>query len=429
MAVNLDKINTELKAKILTLLQNCRNRGVEMVPSDGLRDPFEQAKLWRQSRSTAVINAKIDELMHNGAPFLADCLRIVEPQNGEHVTNTPPGISWHQWGEAVDCYWSVDGEEEWSEEKLINGVNGYRVYANEAEAMGLTAGGHWTNFKDWPHVQLRSEANAANVKSIVDINDEMERRFGGAHHNLISPAAVVGVAAAPTDSLEKIKEIAANSKIRHYFWPQRGYAPIGYIKGVAVTYAKSYSELKANQDAAVRVMSQPLGDPHADALAWYGIAGGSEVDRIRSVYTLAVGLGMRESSGNTTEGRDMSVPEQDATEANAEAGLFQVSFDSFQVSPWMQRLSNQYHATASQCSVTTFMEGVPDKNRAVVGTGNGAAFQKFTKECPSFATEYVMLMLRLNRTHFGPVNGKKAEYKTDAENMFREIEKVVDETI
>jgi peptidoglycan L-alanyl-D-glutamate endopeptidase CwlK len=52
------------------------------------------------------------------------------------------------------------------------------VYAEEAESLGLTAGGKWLGFKDWPHVQLRSASNAMSVMSIQEINDAMKERFG-----------------------------------------------------------------------------------------------------------------------------------------------------------------------------------------------------------------------------------------------------------
>ena len=63
--------------------------------------------------------------------------------------------------------------------KLVDGVNGYRVYADEAEAVGLTPGGHWTSFKDWPHVQLRKDSNVAKVMSLLEIDAEMRKRVGG----------------------------------------------------------------------------------------------------------------------------------------------------------------------------------------------------------------------------------------------------------
>jgi len=179
MAADLDKLIPEFKALVVELVERCQARGVEMRPNAGLRDPFEQAKLWRQSRAREEIQAKIAEFERAGASFLAHCLTSVGPQHGAHVTDTPPGFSWHQWGEALDVFWVVDGKAEWSTQKLVNGVNGYRVYADEAEAVGLTAGGHWTKLKDWPHVQHRSASNVGRVVSLLEIDSQMKARFGG----------------------------------------------------------------------------------------------------------------------------------------------------------------------------------------------------------------------------------------------------------
>jgi hypothetical protein len=233
------------------------------------------------------------------------------------------------------------------------------------------------------------------------------------------------------ETIEKIKEIASNSPVMKYPWKDRGRAPAGYIKGVAVTYAKSYYDLKTKQKTAVEVISQPLGKPKDDALAHYAIAAPLDIDRLRAVYTLALGLGMRESSGNTTEDWDRSKLKEGKknTEENAEAGLFQVSWDSRNKSPWLLKLYDQYQVAPGQCSLSIFMEKVTDRKRPAVGTGEGAKFQTFTKSCPSFATEYVTIMLRVNRSHFGPINRQKAEYNLDAEKMFKDIEKVIDKTL
>lgn len=179
MAANLDLLNPQLKTKVTTLVARCHQRGFEMRPNNGLRDPFEQAKLWRQSRSTEEITQKINEFNAQGANFLAECLRSVGPQHGGHVTNAPPGFSWHQWGEALDCFWVLDGKAEWSTKKLVGGQNAYHVYADEAESLGLTVGGHWKKFKDWPHLQLRPESSPSTALSILEINRSMEERFGG----------------------------------------------------------------------------------------------------------------------------------------------------------------------------------------------------------------------------------------------------------
>ncbi|MFT3953614.1 MAG: M15 family metallopeptidase [Piscinibacter sp.] len=178
MAANLDLVAPELKSKIDALLLRCAALGFEMRPSAGLRDPFAQARLWRQSRAIEEIGAAIEKLRDAGAEFLAHCIESVGPQHGDPVTNALPGYSWHQWGEAVDCFWLLDGKAEWSTTKKLNGFNAYRVYADEAEAVGLVAGGHWTSFKDWPHVQLRPEASPAKKLTPVEVDAAMKARFG-----------------------------------------------------------------------------------------------------------------------------------------------------------------------------------------------------------------------------------------------------------
>ena len=178
MPIDLTKLDPKLQQKLDQLLQSCRARGVEMRAYNGLRTPAEQAKLWRQSRPIEKIRQKIDQLHAAGAHYLAGVLSAVGPASGPHVTNSIPGFSWHQWGEAVDSFWLVDGDSEWSTDRLINGLNGYQVYANEAQKLGLTAGGLWPTFKDWPHVQLQAAGSPEGAMTLQQINDEMQRRFG-----------------------------------------------------------------------------------------------------------------------------------------------------------------------------------------------------------------------------------------------------------
>jgi peptidoglycan LD-endopeptidase CwlK len=175
----IDELIPEFRPTAVTLLANCISRGIEMRPYQALRSPFEQGKLWRQSRTTEQVKKKIKEFRDAGATFLAECIESVGPQSGPHETNSPPGLSWHQWGEAFDSFWVVNGGSEWSTERKINGLNGYRVYAEEAAKLGLTPGGLWPNFKDWPHVQLKSAGSPTAVHSLTEIDQIMKERFGG----------------------------------------------------------------------------------------------------------------------------------------------------------------------------------------------------------------------------------------------------------
>ncbi|HFN0790935.1 TPA: M15 family metallopeptidase [Klebsiella variicola subsp. variicola] len=178
MAADLNLVRPELKGKVLKVIEQCQLKGCLMRPSTGLRDPFEQGRLWRQSRSIEEITNRIDMFKKQGADFLAHCLESVGPQHGIKVTNTPPGLSWHQWGEAVDCFWLVNDKAEWSPDILIKGVNGYHVYTDAALDVGLNPGGIWNN-KDWPHVQIRDkDIGVLDVYSIQEVNKIMGDTFG-----------------------------------------------------------------------------------------------------------------------------------------------------------------------------------------------------------------------------------------------------------
>lgn len=194
MPKDLALLDPAFRTKLIDLLAACVCRGVEMVPYETLRDPWTQARYWRQSRSLTEINAKIADLRGKGAPFLADIIESVGPQSGKPVTNAIPGLSWHQWGEAADCYWKVNGGAEWSSSKLIVGINGYQVFAQEALNLKLDAGGLWSTLKDWPHVQMRSGKSPLSHHSLPQIDNIMRERFGEPASQLVASAGLVAAA-------------------------------------------------------------------------------------------------------------------------------------------------------------------------------------------------------------------------------------------
>ena len=178
MAREVSLLVPEFRTKLQELLDACKARGVNMSPYFTLRTPQEQGSEWRQGRSIADAELKALALENAKAPFLAACIRNNQPKETNKVTNAIPGYSWHQWGEACDCCWiDFNNKVNWSTTQVINGVNGYQVYAEEAKKMGLTPGGYWTNLKDWPHVQLRPDASPASL-GVIAIDAEMKKRFG-----------------------------------------------------------------------------------------------------------------------------------------------------------------------------------------------------------------------------------------------------------
>lgn len=153
------------------LIDLCANEGVHMVPYSNFRGLDEQNRLWRQSRPSWKIREKIDFLRDRGAHYLADSLDRVGPSSGPHVTNAYGGLSWHNWGEASDCYWSVDGRAVW-DINIGGRDNGYKVFARLAGEAGLTSLGYEYGW-DWVHVQLRHESSPAKLYSVEEVNDRL----------------------------------------------------------------------------------------------------------------------------------------------------------------------------------------------------------------------------------------------------------------
>ena len=136
---------------IQNLLPTLQAQGLTFIPYYGLRPLSSQAILWRQSRPTEEVQNQIDTWRSQGCNCLADALDSVGPQEGPHVTDALPGYSWHNWGQAVDCYYELDGQPCWDGDNPA-----YQTYARTAEGLGLTAGYNFT-FKDPGHLQLQKE--------------------------------------------------------------------------------------------------------------------------------------------------------------------------------------------------------------------------------------------------------------------------------
>jgi len=175
MSRDLQFLTEDFQIDVDELLSICDELGVVMRPFFTLRTPWAQARLWRQSRTYLNILRTEEYLRDQNADYLADILIKVGAQNGPHVTNSIPGNSWHQYGAAVDCFWVVDENSNWSYTELVNGVNGYHVYSKTAIELGLRSGSSWG---DWPHIQKPKESAPNKTMSWEDINRLMSDKFG-----------------------------------------------------------------------------------------------------------------------------------------------------------------------------------------------------------------------------------------------------------
>ncbi len=235
---------------------------------------------------------------------------------------------------------------------------------------------------------------------------------------------------------ERVVGIAASSACSTYSWKDRGRAPAGYIKGMALSFARSLCRQKnlGGLASAAALMSKAnTGNASKDAIAQYAstfdslnmVIDVSGAETLKSLYTLGLGLGMRESSGKYCEGYDTSAGTETASEA--EAGTFQASYNSMGASPELQKIYDEYRADSSRCFLSTYKEGVSCKTQSIIGTGAGADYQKFAKSCPAFTAEYTMALLRVLRAHFGPINRKEAEVIPACNAMLDNVKRYVEE--
>lgn len=230
----------------------------------------------------------------------------------------------------------------------------------------------------------------------------------------------------------QIQTMAASSSCASYSFAGRGRAPVAYIKGMALTFAKSYCRLKTSPSNIINILSSAAGNSTSDALGLYSSnfsALGMNVNTagesaLRSLYTLGVGLGMRESSGKYCEGRDMSASNTSAS--TAEAGMFQTSYDSMGASVELSNLFDEYRNDPSKCFLDVYKVGVSCSASSISGSGIGAEFQMFNKTCPAFAAEYAMLMLRVRRNHYGPINRKEVEIVPVCNSMLKSVQDFID---
>ena len=236
--------------------------------------------------------------------------------------------------------------------------------------------------------------------------------------------------------MEQIVRLAGNSELARFKWIDRGTAPRGYIKGMAVTFGQVYAKWKAGDSAARLMAAVNSGNDAADVLSWYdskfraagmdnAVAGAAT---LRHLFVLLIGLGMRESSGRYSEGRDMSA--DNATADTAEAGLFQMSWNARAASPELPRSFAAYSAKPDGF-LSIFQEGVTPKASDLEnsGTGEGVAFQRLCKSCPAFAVEAAAVGLRVLRKHWGPINRHEVEVRPEADRLLQQVQGVVDSAV
>jgi hypothetical protein len=234
---------------------------------------------------------------------------------------------------------------------------------------------------------------------------------------------------------QEIIQLAARSPLAHYHWKNRGVAPIGYTKGMAVAWSRVYREWKEGSTATQLMASANTHDADSDALSWYaGVFNDLDMsnnwhgaDTLRHLFVLLTGLGMRESSGKFCEGRDRSAG--NTTSDTAEAGLFQMSWDAHTASDEIVKQFEKYDdLEEGDDLVHVFHEGVrcTQNDLQNYGHGTGKLFQELCKSSPMCAIMTASVGLRVIRRHWGPISRREAEIRREADQLYLAIQTMVD---
>lgn len=193
----LDTLIPEFREKVDILLATLKkDHNLVMIPQEGIRSLEQQAINYRKGRSYQDIMDKISYLRKNDADYLADVLERVDHQTDKRiVTNAIPGYSWHNWGSALDCYinYPAGAQDKKGRPLLLfdsrdpiyqmHGEGLYKLYADEAIKLGLTAGYYFTiltkygrrKFEDAFHIQLYNK-EITGLMTLQQVNDHFKNK-------------------------------------------------------------------------------------------------------------------------------------------------------------------------------------------------------------------------------------------------------------
>ena len=236
-----------------------------------------------------------------------------------------------------------------------------------------------------------------------------------------------------TDLALQVRNLAEASPIADYNWPGRGIPPPGYIAGMAQTFALAVDLLQQGDGGAIVMAKKQTGKTSEDALAWlkpeFDALGmdndQSGVDTLRHLFVLLIGLGMRESSGNYSCGKDASA--SNTTADTCEAGLMQTSWNVHGASAYIGDLLKQYWNDPNGF-LDTFQDGIKPTaaNLQCYGSGDGARYQWLAKYSPAFAVLVTAIGLRVLRQHWGPISRREVTLKKEADEMLLEVQTLVE---
>lgn len=122
------------------LIQQAANKGIVIVITDGFRSSEDQDRLYEKGRTT----------------------------EGNIVTNAKGGESYHNFGLAIDFAIKTPSENviwDMQYDGNMNGKSDWTEVVEIAKNLGFEWGGDWTQFKDYPHLQMNFGLTIAQLQN------------------------------------------------------------------------------------------------------------------------------------------------------------------------------------------------------------------------------------------------------------------------
>lgn len=141
---SLSELHPKFRPRVEQWLAAVEARGIDLLVVETRRTMAVAEAYFAQGRQSPI---EINELRRKAGLRtigLQECVRV--------ITKAPPGMSWHIYGLAVDFVPMVGRVLDWNYDP-DDAADYYDEIAEEAKRLGMTWGGDWRSFKDYPHVE------------------------------------------------------------------------------------------------------------------------------------------------------------------------------------------------------------------------------------------------------------------------------------
>jgi len=156
---SLTDLTPAMREKAQAFFDAAKRNGLDLLVTCTFRSLEEQARLYGQGRNLADVAFEIARCPLFGFGKIEQ-MDFAPRIKARRLTNALPGLSWHNYGEAMDCVPMKSSKPVWDCRDEL-----WQVYGDCAHEVGLFWAGDWKRFRflEFPHMQLRAKSNPLKV--------------------------------------------------------------------------------------------------------------------------------------------------------------------------------------------------------------------------------------------------------------------------